>query len=183
MELAKRHAICLVLFGLTNCTEIDPDLPDCTKFRCDEEALVYTPAPELMAAAEDGLARFAAATGRADLSIAKGGVPIIFTEDLVDPLDGHVACAITVAVYAGNGPYFTQRIEIDPTPPELCPAWNVSLMHELIHALAPHSEHSANEASLFAPQIPSGVRSIDESALLALCSEFDCHAFAPETTP
>ncbi len=195
MEFAKRYGVLYVLLlTLTHCAgaDIDPSeaRPDCKRFRCEAEAVKYTPEQRLLATTDGVLRRFNAATGRTDLGIAnEGGVPVLLTEHLIgtDPTyvneDGSPkeVCALTTAVGMPGARMFTQKIEIDPTPPEGCPNIWLSLLHETIHSLAPNVQHAAT--GVFAPVIEqpmNGAKAIDEAALVQLCSEFRCNDFVPE---
>lgn len=186
MKLAELHWLVSIWLILTCCAgEPAAKLPNCAQFRCEPEAVAFAPEARALGITQTTLARFAAATGRADLRIEESGVPIVFRENLVsDPLDLKPdgapveRCAITTVAYIPGGPNVTQRIEIDPTPPVGCPNPWLSLLHEMIHALAPNTPHT--ETGLYAPVIPQGTKTIDETSLIALCSEFACQDFAPE---
>lgn len=130
----------------------------------------------------DDLARWSAATGREIRADAAAGIPVVWQEAipsaLLDPVTGERLedCGFTEASgFLGRG-LWTQSIHIDPTPPPGCPETSVTLLHELIHALAPDQSHAQH--GLFASS--SEHDWIDEEALSALCSEFPCEAFDPE---
>jgi hypothetical protein len=185
MELAKRYLVTLILALLTCCSRADaPDqVPDCSRFRCDADAVAFAPEGALIAVTDSALKRFRAATGRDDLRIEDGGVPVLFREhilpakpELDEAGNPKEVCALTTAVSLNGGRNYAQRIEIDPTPPPFCPDAGLSILHELIHALAPDVDHA--ERGLFAPSI--GGPTIDEPAMVQLCTEFDCQEFVPE---
>lgn len=176
MELAKRYLVALIFALLTCCAREDVDtLPDCAKYRCEADAVEFAPESALVGLTDAALKRFRVATGRADLRIADGGVPVLFREHILTSA-GEEVCALTTAVSLNGGPNYTQRIEVDPTPPPFCPSADLSILHELIHALAPDVDHA--ESGLFAPTI--GGSHLDEPAMVQLCSGFDCQTFVPE---
>lgn len=178
--------VCLFSLGCAGAAP-DPDgVPsagNCKLHRCELHVTTFAPAPELSGATLNALQRLGAATGRTDLAIDPGGVPVVYAAGLLSGnLDalGHpiLDCARTTIVRFDGGPGYAQKIEVDPTARPDCPDAARSVMHELIHALAPDVEH-APDPSLFAVHIRSA-RTYDEPALTQLCSEFDCLSFEPE---
>lgn len=162
----------------------EPSAAWCERNRCDREALAFTVAGEgLHAPFLAAMGRMAAATGRQLSTDPQGGIPVVWREDtrtpptLKDPT-GRPACANTTASGMKGGRMYTQRIEIDPTPPPGCPGPELSLVHELIHALAPDAVHLL-EPSLFSFDIERST--LDAGALVELCAHFDCNAFEPES--
>lgn len=188
MKLSKRHAVYILLFHVASCAPaaLDPaeKMPDCSKYRCEREPVRFAPEPGLLAATEQALERFRVATGRTDLAIDPAGIPVVWADELItderDESTGELirACGMTTAVRMKPGPFVTQRIQIDPSPGPGCPDAGLSIMHELIHALAPAVGHSTDPESLFYKNIHR--RIIDESALIQLCSGFECNDFIPE---
>lgn len=157
----------------------------CDSHQCQDEATQYVAAGEgIGPMLERSLGRWGKATGRTDLGTSPGGIPVIWQEDLADPVvPGMFDCAYTRGVeFLRNGVRgrgWTQVIELDPTPPDGCPAPELSLLHELIHAMAPRTRHVMGD-SLFAASTGPAMRPIDALALEALCSGFDCWSFEPE---
>lgn len=143
------------------------------------EEMVFTAAGEgLHDMLRADLARWAAATGREIATDAQLGIPVLWRDGITGP-DGEEDCAQTIVKgFTGQG-MWTQVIYLDPTPPAGCPAPEVSLLHELEHALAPTAEHVEVD-SLFAKSTGSQPRSIDAAALSRLCETFDCLEFRPE---
>lgn len=116
------------------------------------------------------LARISAATGITDLRVGAGGIPIMYANDIPD-----TDCDCThVRELRGN--WWTDHISLRLTRGEGC--WNeeTSLLHELIHALAPNAEHA--ESGLFHTSIQSD--KLGPEAVTALCSHVECSAFNPE---
>jgi hypothetical protein len=144
----------------------------CSTHRC-EEVRTFDPAPELEAYTAANIDRLSRATGTEVLAEEAGGVPIVFQEALLT--DGREDCAQTEAMTIG-GPLYTQIIRLDPTPPRGCPPVNVTLLHEMIHALAPGVQHAAH--GIFAKV--AGGSKLDTDALVQLCSMFDCQEMVPE---
>lgn len=179
----KTPAILMAVFGIA--CGAAPQVPTfCDTHRCNQEETTFAPVDARAAAVlAPELERWSKATGR-DLTVAAGGVPVVWAEDLRapcsdDPSRECIDCAKTVVSGFRGGPLWTQRIELDPTPPGGCPAPEVSLLHELIHAMAPTAEHVRGD-SLFATSTGVNPRPIDSAALSRLCETFDCAFFRPE---
>jgi hypothetical protein len=182
---------CAVLF-LDGCSEVQaPPIPDgwCESHHC-EEAVTYTATDDgMLEILNPALERYSDATGRALSTDPTAGIPVIWREHLedsegaIDEATGLVMedCAYTSSVgWPESGMVFAQAIYLDPTPPDGCPEPAVSLLHELIHAMAPMSKHVDSD-SLFAASTGPMERDIDATALERLCENFDCLAFRPES--
>lgn len=156
-----------------------PSAEWCLTHQCQAEAVTYTAVGEgVYRILAPALKRYQRATGRSDLWLdPQAGIPVMFREDL--STDGKIDCANTTTT-GRNGWWRTQKIEIDPTPPEGCPDPGVSLLHELIHAMHPSAQHVEDEASLFTANASTGYDQIDEAALERLCEGFACETFQPE---
>ncbi len=166
----------LILALACGCAPAEPG-DTCQTERC-EVATSFAPDPELVLYTQAALTRIARATGRTDLVIHEDGLPV----ELDGPLMAHTedgtevpACGVTPASKTGSGPWIAQRVAIDPEPLPGCPDLQVTVLHEIMHALAPEARHA--ETGIFS--VHGGGRLNDDS-LTALCSEFACQAFQPE---
>ena len=187
VEIRGVRRLLVLLAALVGCggaasDPLEPPAGYCNTRRCELEVTTFAPTPGLAADTESILARLRKVTGRDDLRIDPAGVPIRYVNDVLDLGDGAEECGQTLFASWNNGAEpspirFTQEIRIDWDPPEGCPRPYVALMHEFIHALAPHAEHVA-PPSLFANG--TDMDRFDESAAAALCGEFACSAFEPE---
>lgn len=152
-------------------------------YRCQGQPRAFwTDDAALAMPLRQAVARWTAATG-VRLEVAPGGIPVRY---VVDPTwtdregashDG--ACAVTVTVGFAEGPRYTQGIEVDSTPGShggTCPPVADQLLHELVHALSPYSEHSAD--GIFAEVVRG--KSIDSAALESMCAGLPCDVFSPE---
>jgi hypothetical protein len=143
------------------------------------EETVFTPAGEGMHdVAKAALARMGRATGREFPTDGQLGIPILWQETIIDA-QGIEDCAQTIVKGFAGQKMWTQAIYLDPTPPDGCPSPETSLLHELIHALAPEAEHVEVD-SLFYKSTGWQNRKIDAAALGRLCETFDCLEFRPE---
>lgn len=164
----------------------EPSAAWCERNRCDREALAFTVAGEgLHAPFLAAMGRMAAATGRQLSTDPQGGIPVVWRADIrTQPTPenptGLPSCANTIASGVPGGRMFTQRIEVNSTRLPGCPGPELSLLHELIHALAPMAEH-VDVDSLFASSTGKDMRPIDAPALERLCEFFACDNFAPES--
>ena len=126
------------------------------------------------------LGRLRGATGRYDLEQAPGGLPVVWADDLSDRR-GRPACSLTtVERYPGTG-WSPLLIQLDPTP-HFCSEALPSLLHELIHSLAPDAPHVEEPGWLFSDGVGRSTV-LDEPSLLRLCEYFRCDAFSPESEP
>lgn len=178
----KRLLVLLAMLVGVGCSgpELDPGgLPPgwCRSHFCMEEAAAFAPAGEGMSdELASALARYRAATGRDDLGTDQSGIPVVWEDDLPLDSNGKENCGQTVTMGLPGGHMWTQVVRIDPHPSADCPSIQETLLHELIHAMAPNQSHAQH--GLFARA--SEHDWIDEEALSALCSEFRCAAFNPE---
>src|SRR4051812_33121464 len=144
----------------------------CKSHFCMFEATVYTAIDDRMYEfLSNGLARFRVATERTDLvTDVQSGIPVIWREHLMgtdaDTGEPMEMCAMTDSIGYLPGRMYTQRISVDPTPPDGCPSSETSLLHELIHALAPEAEHVDSAKALF--YYKTGSSDIDYSSLAVL---------------
>lgn len=180
LAIAAALALVALLVGCGG-PELDPGgLPPgwCRSHFCMREAIAFAPAGEgISDELAPALARYRAATGRDDLGTDnQSGIPVVWQDDLPLDANGKENCGQTVTMGLPGGHMWTQAIRIDPHPSANCPSIQETLMHELIHALAPNQSHAQH--GLFARA--SEHDWIDDEALSALCSEFRCAAFAPE---
>lgn len=159
----KKLLLLTVFFGCAAAADPAPALP--VTFWTDE----VTARPMLAHA----VARMAEATGR-DISMAEGGIPVIFKPEARDPLTGEGLCGVTVA--RGNGQVL--YLEISNGGDRRCMVTEATLLHEMIHALAPGLPHT-DQGTLFGPKADKTAW-IDEESLGRLCESFECHAFNPE---
>lgn len=141
-------------------------------------------APELTAYVEAMALRLALSTGRSDIAVEPGGsIPVYFQEGLTSwrEVGGEMVetedCAQTLWVKY-RGVYVSAEIMVDPTPPEMCAAIQVVLLHEGLHALDPEAPHVESERSVFDPAASESY--IDLSALESVCEGFDCFLMRPE---
>ena len=190
MELTKRHLpLALILGSLTHCADLGRDAGEppagwCESHMCETSAVTFAPEGGLRKVLDHQLSRLRDATGRTDIQISDDGVPVLFREHLLsqapNPETGEYfeACGQTLVVGFGIKPNLTQAIYIDPTPAPGCPSWGISLLHELVHALANQVDHVPFEGSLFSEVC--GTPWLDVDAMVQLCSGFDCHEFVPE---
>lgn len=192
LEVGGVRRLLVLLAVLVGCGGVvdDPLEPPggyCETRRCELEVTTFAPTPGLAADTESILARLRKVTGRDDLRIDPAGVPIRYVDAIVGA-DASGECGQTEIASWNNGAEpspirFTQEIRIDPAPPEGCPRPYVALMHEMIHALAPHAEH-VPAPSVFANGFNwtdlDKSEHFDEAASTALCGEFACAAFEPE---
>jgi hypothetical protein len=193
MELAKRYLVAL-FFVLalcidTGCVALYPEPPCPADRRCETNVLAFeSMEPELDRYVEAMAIRLAKATGRKDIRVEAGGIPVRFRERLLDPEDlargvENEVCAHTVSRFIRDddgqriiGSSMVQAIYIDPTPPERCAPVNIVVLHEGMHAIAPEAEHSSRGA--FHPYAEDSY--IDETSLESICSFFGCQEFNPE---
>lgn len=177
---------------------VEPELPDVAQVqainacgadrRCLPGSTTFAPDPELVDMVTDATARWSRASGNGAVQAADGGIPVRHVSGLVSA-DGNPACSLTGWIDFHGGPMAGRRvvqwIELDSNTPEFwidgqlmrCPDEMHSLMHEIVHALAPHAAHAAS--GLFATRT-EGNGLIDAQALAQLCSEADCLKFKPE---
>lgn len=171
MKLAYLY-IPIILMHCIGCLPPAPKDAFCSENRC-EDATSFAPVPELEAYMTAGIDRLSRATGTGFLCEEASGVPVVFREHLTEK-DGTEDCGQTIA--AGHGVHYAQIIMIDPTPPEGCSPIQVTLLHEMIHALAPGVQHATH--GIFAAQAVGS--KLDEEALVQLCSVFPCQEMIPE---
>lgn len=140
--------------------------------RQQEQLTFWTDAPALAQPLETATYRLAHATGRA-VSVEPDGVPVLSVPEPRD-VGGRLTCAVTSVDSDGH----VYDIQIDDHPEGFaCHSATGTLIHELMHALAPFAPHS--ETGLFA--LTANTTSwIDEASLTRLCEYFDCWAFRPE---
>jgi hypothetical protein len=140
----------------------------------------WTEAPELFEYVEAMTVRIARATGRSDVSMSPGGIPVVVNDHPQD-VAGQETCA-TTSIYASGA---VLRIDVDLDPPlwangaAKCMGLPATLVHEGFHALAPDVDHAPEGPHLFALHANAMSR-IDDVSLQVFCSEFDCHEFVPE---
>lgn len=129
-----------------------------------------------MADVEQMVERLRAATGRDDLRVAPGGVRISIEENVV--VAAGPACAGTFRRADGKSAPFIQVR--GPAAPEgkYCMDRVSTMLHEAIHVLAPESRHS--ETGVFREKANRDSR-LDSASLEALCADFACSAFVPES--
>jgi hypothetical protein len=150
----------------------------CGSHFCMPEATVFTAAGEgLGELLRDSVERYARATGR-DLSTdPQAGIPVIWV-DSPKGEDGKRVCGTTTRMRYAGSQWFTQVIKLDPHP-VFCPPPATTLLHELIHALGPDSEHLEDSGYLFSDGVGHST-GIDEPSLTRLCENFACASFEPE---
>lgn len=173
MKLSPLHYlyIPIILMHCVGCLPPTAEDVFCSEHRC-EDVTSFAPVPELEAYTAAGIDRLSRATGTNVLREEASGVPVVLREHLMT--DGTEDCGQTLAV--GYGTLYTQIVMVDPTPPNGCPPIHVTLLHEMIHALAPGVEHAAH--GIFA--VRAGGSKLDDEALVQLCSEFLCQEMVPE---
>jgi hypothetical protein len=116
------------------------------------------------------LARISSATGIADLRVGADGIPVVRATDIPD-----TDCDCT-HVRELHGDWWTDHISLGMTRGAGCWDEETSLLHELIHALAPSADHA--ESGLFRASIQSD--KLDSEAVAILCSHVECSGFNPE---
>jgi hypothetical protein len=166
--MAKAFFILVSLLAFFGCgsIEADPVYPTPTTFFPKDPADL----PDVQAAVD----RLVAATGRTDIAVAPGGVPIELVDDV--QVAGHSACGGTFERLL-DGTFFTQIRRDPPARPDFCMNRSSTILHEAIHALAPDSVHS--DSGIFTSNANRDDR-LDSASLEALCAEIDCPIFAPE---
>lgn len=163
----------------------------CKSHFCMQEATVFTPVGEGMyGILKQNLQRISYATGRFDLTIdPQAGIPVMWQTPIMNPQNkskrdcGHTEISGFVyghnrSLFADSSDAYTQSVAVDQNAP-FCWEPEVSLLHELIHALAPKQHHVETDDSLFSASAQDNY--LDEPALTKLCSEFDCLLFRPES--
>lgn len=157
--------LCVDGFG---CSPVGEDVePQRTTFWSDD--------PELRPYVEQMAARLSKATGRRDIFVEPGGIPVTFGKPLYF---GEPVCALTQHSAYADGSAIPLDMTIDPEPPAgFCMPLVATLLHEGIHALAPNLPHTL--AGIFQERAGT-VSRIDSESLAALCSELACNAFEPE---
>lgn len=160
--------VALLLSLVSGCSaEQGPQQPENgTTFWSDDTELY-----DWMAAAAE---RLAAATGRPDVTMAPHGVPLSRRGGLRDA-DGNELCAATNVAQYPDGSRVAIEMLIDTEHPDCMPAI-ATLVHEGIHRLAPLARHGGE---IFAEK--AHFPRIDAVSLQALCDEFQCNEFVPES--
>lgn len=162
----------------------------CLNHFCMQEATVFTAVGEDMyGLVKQDLERISYATGRFDLTTdPQAGIPVMWQSPIPNLRDKSKSdCGSTQvtgfvyghgdSLFDASSDAYTQSIAIDRNA-KFCSAPGVSLLHELIHALAPKQSHVETDDSLFS--VVAHTDYLDEKALTKLCSEFDCLIFNPE---
>lgn len=129
-----------------------------------------TDEPELVAAVDEMATLLAAATGRADIRLDDGGVPVIFSDNMFNRARGDFDCAQTELVF-DDGELVAASIRVDRTPAAGCMPTIGLLIHEAIHALAPEAEHTSS--GIFSDR-GSVDGSLDPESVARLCESFRC---------
>ena len=137
----------------------------------------FAPAEGLVAYTEAATVRVARATGRDDVAVEPDGIPVL-VQDYLHDKDGNDACGLTVgkAYPDALDVVFDLTVLIASAPPDGCPPVHVTVLHEMIHALSPGSEHS--EAGVY--EAHGAGSQLEETSLEALCGGFECKTFVPE---
>jgi hypothetical protein len=130
--------------------------------------------PEELADVEDMVDRLQNATGRDDIGIDPAGIRIELQDEVV--VAGGEACAGTFARADGSLTFIQVRRPAPP-PGKYCMDRASTMLHEAIHALAPHSLHSTS--GVYRDRANRDTR-LDAASLEALCSDFACTSFNPE---
>lgn len=120
---------------------------------------------------ERNLARISEATGIVGLSVGDDGIPVARVADF----DADHNCDVTRVSHVGSD-WRTNRISLGPVRGPGCWDEETSLLHELIHALAPSAEHA--QSGLFAGAIQDD--KLDAEAVTILCAHVECSVFNPE---
>lgn len=166
----------MVALVLSGCSSAEVQTDEwCETHRCEVAETTFDPEPGLLVYTEAMIARISRATGRTDLAIAAGGIPVRAIEEMAD-VDGVPQCGKTPWSHRGDGPSWIQYIAVDPTPNPRCIPIGDTLVHEAIHALSPGVDHRG--LGVFNANASSGT--LDADALGALCDGFDCQTFNPE---
>jgi hypothetical protein len=175
MSIALRGQViqslaCLVLALLPACG-LSPQ-SEADEAASGPETLFWAEFPELRARVIDGTGRLARATGRDDIAVERGGVPVTMVHDLED--FGRPVCARTLR----NGHNDAIGIELHANPPSgYCRDLTSEFIHEAMHAMAPEADHA--DSGIFAPAANPTVW-IDDVSLATFCGSFECAAFTPE---
>jgi len=150
----------------------------CKTHRCEVAVTTFAPTRRLEPQTIVALERIALATGRDDLRIEDDGLPIEHESPIM--VKSERVCGLTnvaaLRVKEKTGAWRPQRIAVEPEKLDGCPGWDVTVLHEMIHALAPNAAHA--ETGVFSEHATGGV--LDESSLAVLCSGLDCRWFDPE---
>lgn len=144
----------------------------CDAGRCDPSPREFAPAPALEGATHQALVRLERATGL-ELTIDADGLPLAI-DDRVPP----EFCGETVQHLDAFGVKAPQRIEIRRATSAECGSIVGSVLHELIHAIAPQSEHAAT--GVFSEFRAETNDLLDAASLEALCSQVPCERETPE---
>lgn len=178
-----------IVFALA-CSVPDAPIHDhgdwCLNHFCMTEATTFTPAGEGMYdLVKFNLERISYATGRFDLTTdPQAGIPVLWKSPIL--VKGKRTCALTEisgfvfghgSLQSDSSDMYTQVIYVDRDMP-FCPDNETSILHELIHALAPKRDHAKDGTSVFSAVAATDY--LDEPALVQLCSEFNCLDFNPE---
>jgi hypothetical protein len=144
----------------------------CRSHFCDKNPVLYTAVGEgIYDELSSALARLKSATGRDDLGTdPQAGIPVSWDDTIDD-------CGQTIVMGPSLDNMYAQRILLSQAAVgKNCPEVQETLVHELIHAMAPDATHAIS--GIFAPSSQSD--KIDSLALDKLCSQFDCDLFNPE---
>lgn len=152
----------------------------CGALECDPTVTEFAPDPALQDEAWDALQRIGEATGRWDLELDDDGLPVTYAEGLetLDTETGEMVPICGLTTVARGKDEWPQSVEIELHPIDGCATGNTSVIHEFIHVLAPNAAHSSE--GVFNGYSAGGPL-LEETSLEALCGEFECLIFAPET--
>ena len=141
---------------------------------------VFSVIPELEPAFRAAAARVTAASG-IELDLGPDGLPVVLTDNPPPaPDSGLPLCAATLFELEGSA----QLIELAADPAAhgmFCADQETTLVHELIHALAPEAQHLAGDTRerVFEKAAYPGSM-LEVLSLSELCSHADCTVFQPE---
>ena len=138
----------------------------CREHRCDAVPLAFEATDPVV---EEVVRDLRQATG-ADVITDPMGVPVIFEPETIHPQTGKRQCGYTVMQWQGADMLY-QEIHVATEATEGCGTlWHV-VAHEMIHALAPFSDHTPD--GLFAGA-SNDMQRFDEAAIDVLCAAVSC---------
>lgn len=177
------HLLALPLAVLVACGAAPVDSRDLTRQSFWQEpalaaedhasacAVVFTPAPELLAETLAAAARWSAATG-CDIRVGEGGIALRLVEERMPTPRGTLAHGAT---YCASAPCKRSGLVIDVARDHAA----VTIPHEMGHALASTTDHvEDDENALMFHTGGEGV--ILACDLVLVCGALDCALMTPE---
>ncbi len=162
----SRSALAAAVLALSAACAGEPEHPECQTHRCDAVAMAFEATDPIV---EQVVNDMRAATG-ADVIVDPMGVAVIFEPVTLHPETGKRMCGYT-DLRLSNSAILYQEIHIATEARDGCGTmWNV-VAHEMIHSLAPFSEHTVD--GLFA-ETSNDMQYFDADAVAVLCGSVEC---------